>query len=411
MTPTRTKLPANAQTVQEPNQIWKMDIGAAHGGISSRTPDERAKLIRYRKPEDLLPLLHPLNEKIYGEAVVDEALLKSIREDGVIEPIVICLATVPHYAKAQGGHRGQLEYVISGHRRLAAAIKVGLKKVPVRVMFESETSEAQVVKYLILYNQQRVRGEKIKAREAAELATAEEHLAKERMEAGKAATETDPMAKSPEGTTRKAVGKALGVGEKKAEQMIAIGKKMESDSEVKIQIDAAFDSGQSVNRIHQEYVKSKPPQNPEVKVALEAHIAKTRELNDRTDIVWRDMEVTRSKELGKFHLMLRNVTEAQIDKIVESWDEQDTVDESSEPGTNPATSTQYFTDSQNRLHRQGPNQARLNRWNDHTWSSVKTAKSALIQISPEKAHELFPRAYGVVARGAAPAIPAQKVKS
>ena len=307
-------IPSNA----EPKQIWKMNIGAIHGGVSSRNPSERAKLIRYLDPKRLLPLLHPLNEKIYGEAVLDEAFLKSIREDGVIEPIVICVATVPHYAKAEGGHRGQLQYVLSGHRRLAAAIKVGLNKVPVREMSENETSEAQIVKYLILYNQQRKRSDAVKIREAAELAKAEEQLAKERMLAGKAAAESDPVTKSAQGTTRKLVGDALGVGQGKASQMIAIGKKMESDPEAKTQIDAALNSGQSVNRIHQEYVKPKPAQNPDVKAALQQHIAKARELNAAVRLQWADAEVVRSAKADMFHLTLRNLTQTQVTEIVAS---------------------------------------------------------------------------------------------
>jgi ParB-like chromosome segregation protein Spo0J len=315
-----TALATEGSTIT-PKEIWKMDIGHIHGGISARTVEERARLIRYRDPKVLLPLLHPINKKIYGDAVLDPAFLKSIKEDGVIEPIVICLATVPHYAKAEGGRRGQLQYVLSGHRRIAAAIQVGLKKVPVRVMSETETSEAQVVRYLILYNQQRKKSDAIKVREAAELAKAEEILARERMVAGIAVqmTPTDPSVKSHKGRTNKIVASNLGVGESKANQMIAIGKKMDADPQTKEKIEEAFENGKSINHVHQEYVKPKPPKNPELVAKIQAHENATINLKILLKKNGIDADVSRSKFDGKFHVIWHDVTTDQVHKFSQTF--------------------------------------------------------------------------------------------
>jgi len=294
--------------VEQPKPIWKMDIGAMHGGISSRTVEERAKLIRYRPPQDLLQLMHPINQRIYGKAVLDEPFLKSIREDGVVEPIVICLATVPHYAKRDGGRRGQLEYVISGHRRLAAAIQVGLKKVPVRVMSEDYTSEAQVEKYLILYNQQRVKTPEQRGREFTELKRIESALAKERQGA-----RTDLKANLPEGPkgqARDAAAKAIGVGARTAEKIEKIVQKADSgDSNARTVLDALNAGTKSTDAAYKEVVRA--PKNPEAIAALEKHVAKARELTELF-LNLNFGEVVRSAKADRFHLTLRNLTEEQV---------------------------------------------------------------------------------------------------
>ena len=58
---------------------------------------------------------HPINAKIYGEEVYDKALAESIAEGGIIEEIQVTPELV----------------VVSGHRRLAAALHLGLETVPI----------------------------------------------------------------------------------------------------------------------------------------------------------------------------------------------------------------------------------------------------------------------------------------
>jgi len=66
---------------------------------------------------------HPQNKAIYGSSV-DDDLVASIAEHGILEPLVVTAKRI----------------VISGHRRLAAAKTLGLKTVPARqVCFDDET--------------------------------------------------------------------------------------------------------------------------------------------------------------------------------------------------------------------------------------------------------------------------------
>src|SRR3989442_12831785 len=63
-------------------QHHKADIGATHGGMSSRRPSERRGQISYTKTARLKP--HPLNEKLYGAETVDAELLASIELNGIL---------------------------------------------------------------------------------------------------------------------------------------------------------------------------------------------------------------------------------------------------------------------------------------------------------------------------------------
>ena len=81
---------------------------------------------------------HPKNQELYGDTTeLDDTFVDSIRQKGVLEPLVIT----------------QDKRVISGHRRLRAAQEVGVDSVPVRVSeFDSELAEREA---LIEFNRQR----------------------------------------------------------------------------------------------------------------------------------------------------------------------------------------------------------------------------------------------------------------
>ena len=87
-----------------------------------------------RNVRDLRP--HPLNDEIYGDRA-DSSLVDSIKKHGILNPILVT---------RQG-------YIISGHRRWAAAQACGLDIVPV-VYFESG-DELAVQEALIESNRQR----------------------------------------------------------------------------------------------------------------------------------------------------------------------------------------------------------------------------------------------------------------
>lgn len=87
-----------------------------------------------KKPKDLKP--NPFNVDIYGTEDVDEELLISIKEKGLLEPIVI---------KDDGT-------IISGHRRWLALKKLGIDANCRTITFDNELDEKEC---LIEFNRQR----------------------------------------------------------------------------------------------------------------------------------------------------------------------------------------------------------------------------------------------------------------
>ena len=61
---------------------------------------------------------HPQNALLYGKDESIEDLIKSIRANGMLEPLLI----------TKDGR------IISGHRRYRAALALGLTEVPVRIL-------------------------------------------------------------------------------------------------------------------------------------------------------------------------------------------------------------------------------------------------------------------------------------
>lgn len=153
-----------------------------------------AEQIERRHPESLEP--HPKNEEIYGDRELgsdeDSPFLESIRENGVLTPIIV----------------DQNDQIISGHRRVEAAKQVGLEIVPVDVReFESDLIR---LKLLIHSNRQRSKTVSQKLREAEELERVERQRAKERQ-----GTRTDTSRSSEQedrGLTRDKVAEEVGFG-------------------------------------------------------------------------------------------------------------------------------------------------------------------------------------------------------
>jgi hypothetical protein len=85
-----------------------------------------SEYIRHMPPQ--LLRAHPINEKIYGSEIVDPNLLQSISEGGIIEELQITADYI----------------VVSGHRRRACAIELGLESVPVRIRYDLDTDEKVV---------------------------------------------------------------------------------------------------------------------------------------------------------------------------------------------------------------------------------------------------------------------------
>lgn len=121
----------------------------------------RGDTVEMRQPEALDP--HPLNSEVYDDQDdIDESFLTSIREQGVLEPIVV----------------DSEDTIISGHRRVASAVEVGLDEVPVRIEeFETSLSKREA---LVHHNRQREKTFSQKMREAEVLEEIERERARER---------------------------------------------------------------------------------------------------------------------------------------------------------------------------------------------------------------------------------------
>ncbi len=119
-----------------------------HGALTVMIKARKASIKKAETGHDrfLLPITKikpsPENDKLYKPVSMDDpqtiALADSIREFGVKEPIVV----------TRDG------FILSGHRRYAAAMLAGLKKVPVRYE-DISRSDPQFVRLLREYNRQR----------------------------------------------------------------------------------------------------------------------------------------------------------------------------------------------------------------------------------------------------------------
>jgi phage N-6-adenine-methyltransferase len=110
---------------------------------------------------------HPKNDELYGDtAELAETFVESVREKGVLEPLVITSD----------------KQVISGHRRLSAAKEVGIESVPVRISeFNTELAEREA---LIEFNRQREKTPGQIVNEFEEMLAIEKERAKENMSKG-----------------------------------------------------------------------------------------------------------------------------------------------------------------------------------------------------------------------------------
>lgn len=154
---------------------------------------------------------HPRNTMLYGDDV-DQDLIDSIREFGVLEPL----------------HITTRNQILSGHRRWRVAKSLGLGEVPCIVEKQVDpTDERAVARRIVHHNRQRVKTLKQRNAEAACLLEIEARQARERCaEAGKRGGRgrkgVEPVSHPIEGKARDRVGAALGVSGPTAEGMAAI---------------------------------------------------------------------------------------------------------------------------------------------------------------------------------------------
>jgi hypothetical protein len=160
---------------------------------------------------------HPLNALIYSDGP-DEALVENIRAIGILQPLIL----------------NADNQLISGHRRLAAAIAAGYREVPVvNWAFDSEEEEAEA---LILANAQRERTNEQRAREAAVLLPIEERRAKERQAnhgaaPGRKANTSGNISGSVQGEARDLVASRVGRSGRWIADALAVVKEIDARRE------------------------------------------------------------------------------------------------------------------------------------------------------------------------------------
>jgi len=172
--------------------------------------------IEHLEPDSLEA--HPLNDDVYGDRTdPDEALLASIEDHGIVEPIVAD-------PQPEAGEATDRPTILSGHRRVEAAKDVGLEQVPVRfVRLETDLERRE---RLLTHNQNRDKSFSQKLREAEELERIERERARRRQgtrtdivensaQGGEEASSTD----EDFGKTRDKVAETVGIGSGRTYEM------------------------------------------------------------------------------------------------------------------------------------------------------------------------------------------------
>ena len=190
-------------------------------------------------------LSHPLNTRLYGEREADKTLQASIEKHGVLEPITVL--TMPGL-DGKGGHR---TYVLSGHRRVLAAKKAQIKRIPARYADIDPKDTLAVEEFIIEANRQRVKTEEQRGREFLELLRIERVRARERQ-----GTRTDIVANLPPSSMGKARDKAaesLGIGSRTAEKLLKIIEAADAGNEkARAALDAVNDRKKSIDKAFKE---------------------------------------------------------------------------------------------------------------------------------------------------------------
>lgn len=222
---------------------------------------------------------HPLNDKIYGKPSPDKKLIDSVKDYGVLTPIVV----------------DQKDRILSGHRRWEAAKKVGQTKIPT-ITFRTDNSGVEGVLeelYLVEANQQRIKTRGQIAREAAERLRIERELAKSKKK-GK---------KSPMVT----VGETMGVSKYTVGKSAVLVSEAEAGNKQAKQALKALDKNELTIRAAYETIvpRKKDPliQASEVRAKVLQKLFKA------------NVEVTRSKTPDRFHVMFRDQTEVQVREL------------------------------------------------------------------------------------------------
>lgn len=181
---------------------------------------------------------HPVNRKLYGAETISQDFIDSIKENGILEPLVI---------KRDGT-------IISGHRRWLTAKALNMESVPVRVLeFDNELDEREAI---IIFNKQREKTFSQKMAEAEELEAIERERARKRQVASLKKGEERPVRETlPEreaGRTRDKVAQAVGIGSGRSYDKAAkVWEAAKEGNEVALELVEKLDKGEV--SIHKAY--------------------------------------------------------------------------------------------------------------------------------------------------------------
>jgi ParB-like chromosome segregation protein Spo0J len=259
-----------------------------------------------RSPDELKP--HPENTDIYGNEEVDNDLVESIKEKGILEPIVI---------KDDGT-------ILSGHRRWTAAKEAKLDKVPCRTITFNDGFDE--IESLIEFNRQRKKTDYQLGKEAKRLYEIQSEKARQRqVEAGEKGKEggrgnkkektlvpisEQGFSSEPSPKTIETVGNTLGMGKNKVSQLIYVTnladkEEEEEDNGVKEKINE-FKTGKiTANKAYREIKIAKKKSN-EKKVREE--LIKKLEGKQGNSFV--------TLEHGDFYELTKNIPDNSIDCVI-----------------------------------------------------------------------------------------------
>jgi ParB-like nuclease family protein len=121
---------------------------------------------------------HPLHEKVYGPIQLEDDFIRSVKECGLLEPILVAIE----------GPSSKGAVLISGRRRLAASRAAGVEYIHAVFLRKDEdfinASSLEAERAVIDANRQRIKTESQKDAEAVALLHIETALAKERQKQG-----------------------------------------------------------------------------------------------------------------------------------------------------------------------------------------------------------------------------------
>lgn len=195
-------------------------------------------------------LSHPLNAKLYGEREADKTLQASIEKHGVLEPVTVL--TMPAF-----DGKGQRTYVLSGHRRVLAAKKAQLKKIPARYADIDPKDNLAVEEFIIEANRQRVKTEEQRGRECLELLRIEGIRARERQARSAGGKGKRLLGeKFPEaikGRARDKAAESLGMSGRTAQKLLNVIEAADAGNEkARAALDAVNDRKKSIDKAFKE---------------------------------------------------------------------------------------------------------------------------------------------------------------